>query len=265
MVIVGERINASRKPIREALERRDAEFIRDEARKQAEAGASYIDVNGGTFPGQEPQLLSWLVGIVQEVVAVPLCLDSPDPDALEAGLRSVAGPRPLINSITLEHQRFERVLALAVEHKAKLIGLCQGDLRVGQPASERVELAGRLVDRLTRAGIAPDDIFIDPLVFPVATDSEAAIATLDSIQGIRTRFPEVHAICGLTNVSHGLPARRLVNRTFLVAAMARGLDAAIIDPTDSQVMAALLAADALLGRDEYCMNLIGAFRDGKLD
>lgn len=265
MIIVAERINASRKPVREALEKRDADFIREEARRQAGAGADYIDVNGGTFPGLEPELLCWLVETVQEVISAPLCLDSPDPDALAAGLERVKGPPPMINSITLEDRRFDRVLHLALEHRAKLIALCQGDAVVAPHAKDRVELASRLVDRLTAAGLPLEDIFVDPLVFPIATDSEAALQTLDSIGGIRGRFPGVHAICGLTNVSHGLPARRLLNRTFLVAAMARGLDAAIIDPTDPLLMASLRSAEAILGRDEYCMGFIGAFRAGKLE
>ena len=264
MLIVAERINASRKSIREALERLDADHIREEARAQADAGGHYIDVNGGTFPGREPELLSWLVDVVQEVTELPLCLDSPDPEALAAALPRVKGPRPMINSITLEGRRFDRVLALALENKAKLVALCQGETAIAQSPTERVDLAARLVDRLTGAGMVPDDIYVDPLVFPVATDSASGVQTLDAIGGIVQRCPGVHTICGLTNVSHGLPQRRLLTRTFLVAALARGLDAAIVDPTDTALMTSLVTAEALLGKDEYCMNFIQAHRAGKL-
>ena len=154
MLIVAERINASRKAIRAALEQLDAKAIQAEARGQAAAGAHYIDVNGGTFPGREAELLSWLVEVAQEATDLPLCVDSSDPAALATALPKVKQARPMINSITLEGDRFAQVLALAREHKTKLIGLCQGE---GLPAStveSKVDLASRLIDRVTAGGIA---------------------------------------------------------------------------------------------------------------
>jgi 5-methyltetrahydrofolate--homocysteine methyltransferase len=213
MLIVAERINASRRSIRAAREARDAATNQPEAKSQADSGATYIDVNGGTFPGREPELLCWLVEVVQAATRLPLCLDSPDPAAITAALAKVKSGRPMINSISLEPER--------------------------------------LVDRLTRAGVALDDIYVDPLVLPVGVDPQSGLATIEAIGEITRRYPGVHTICGLTNVSHGLPARALVNRTFLVAAMTRGLDAVIVDPTDAKLMTALKAAEALLGRDEY--------------
>lgn len=262
MLIVAERINASRKAIRAALEVMDAAAIQREARSQDAAGADYIDVNGGTFPGREPELLTWLVETVQQVTDKPLCLDSPDASALAAALPRVKTRPPMINSINLERDRYERILPLALEYRAKLVALCQGEGVPAANAAQKVELATELVERLTRAGIALDDIYVDPLVFPLGTDSGSAQATIDAIGEIMQRFPGVHTICGLTNVSHGLPARKLINRTFLVGAMGRGMDAAIVDPTDPQLVSALYAARAVFGRDEYCMGLIEAFRDG---
>jgi 5-methyltetrahydrofolate--homocysteine methyltransferase len=262
MLIVAERINASRKAIRAALEAMDAAAIQQEARAQDAAGAHYIDVNGGTFPGREPELLSWLVDVVQDVTDKPLCLDSPDASALAAALPRVKTRPPMINSINLERDRYERVLPLALECRAKLIALCQGESVPATTAEQKVALASELVERLTRAGVALDDIYVDPLVFPLGTDSQSALATIDAIGIIMQRFPGVHTICGLTNVSHGLPARKLINRTFLVGAMSRGMDAAIVDPTDQALVSALYAARAVFGRDDYCMELIEAFRDG---
>jgi 5-methyltetrahydrofolate corrinoid/iron sulfur protein methyltransferase len=264
MLIVAERINASRKAICAALEALDADAIQREARAQDAAGADYIDVNGGTFPGREPELLAWLVEKVQAVTDKPLCLDSPDPAALAAALPKVKTRPPMINSINLERDRFDRVLALALEHRTKLIALCQGEGVPAASAGEKVTLAAQLVERLTRAGVALEDIFVDPLVFPLGTDTQSALATIEAIGEIMRRFPGVHTICGLTNVSHGLPARRLINRTFLVAAMGRGMDAAIVDPTDAQLVSAIHAARAVLGRDEYCMGLIEAFQAGRV-
>lgn len=263
MLIVAERINASRKAIRAALEQMDALAIQAEATAQAQAGAHYIDVNGGTFPGREPELLCWLVDTVQQVTDKPLCLDSSDPAALAAALPRVKQVTPMINSITLEPERFDRVLPLVREFKGKVVALCQGQ-GIATTAQQKIETACRLVDRLTAAGVLLADIYVDPLVFPVATDSGSGRAALDAIDGIVRRYPGVHTICGLTNVSHGLPARKLVNRAFLVSAMAAGLDAAILDPTDHDLMAALLAAEAVLGRDEYCLALLKAFRAGRL-
>lgn len=264
MLIVAERINASRKAVRAALEAQDAHAIQQEALAQAAAGAHYIDVNGGTFPGREAELLSWLVDVVQDVTDRPLCLDSPDAGALAAALPRVKTRPVMLNSINLERDRFDRVLPLAVEHHAKLIALCQGEGVPASSAEQKIGLARTLAERLMRAGIAADDLYIDPLVFPLGTDPASGTATLDAIGQIMREYRGIHTICGLTNVSHGLPARKLVNRTFLVAAMGRGMDAAIVDPTDAQLMAAIHAAEAVLGRDEYCMGFIEAFRDGRV-
>jgi len=264
MLIVAERVNASRKAIRAALEKLDAAAIANEVRIQAAAGAHYIDVNGGTFPGREAELLCWLVDVAQGETRLPLCLDSPDPQALVAALPRIKGARPMINSINLEPERFERILPLARQYNAKLIALAQGEGVPAATAAEKVELAVRLVEKLLEGGMALDDIYVDPLVFPVGTDSTSALATVTAMREIMVRFPGVHTICGLTNVSHGLPARKLVNRTFLAGAIANGMDAAIIDPTDALLMATLVGAEAVFGRDEYCINLIEAFQDGKL-
>ncbi len=264
MLVVAERINASRKNIRAALERLDSESIQREALAQAKAGANYIDINGGTFPGREAELLTWLVEIVQEATELPLCLDSSDPAALAAALPKVKTPRPMINSITLEDGRFEPVLRLVIEHRAKVIALCQGQGKPPVTISEKENVAVRMVGRLTQAGVPLDDIYVDPLVFPLATDPNSGQATIGAIRAIMKRFPGIHTICGLTNISHGIPARKLVNRTFLACAMAKGLDSAILDPTDSLLMSNVIAAEAALGIDEYCINLIGAFQSDKL-
>jgi len=264
MLIVAERINASRRAIRTALERLDAEAIQREASNQAAAGAHYIDVNGGTFPGRESELLCWLVDVVQEVTALPLCLDCPDPAALAEALPRVKAPHPMINSINLEEERFDRILPLVREFDAKVIALAQGQGVPPETADGKLALASQLVERLDAAGIPLDDIYLDPLVFPVGCNPQSALAAINAIGEVMKRFPGVHTICGLTNVSYGLPARALVNRTFLVAAMSCGMDAAIIDPTDSKLLAALRAAEVVLGSDEYCMAFIEEFQAGRI-
>jgi len=264
MLIIAERINSSRKSIAEAIKERNSEFIQDEALSQAAAGAHYIDVNAGSMLGQETKCLGWLVDVVQEVVDVPLALDSPDAEAiLECFPRT--RKTPMINSISLEPSRLERLLPLIVEQRTKVVALCQSPELVAETAGDKVRLAERLVEKATAAGVPLDDLYIDPLVYPIAANPASALHTLLAIERIMRLFPGVHTVCGLTNVSYGLPHRKLVNRSFLIACISRGLDAAIIDPTDNQLYGALKAATMIMGNDEFCMNFIAAHRQGRLE
>jgi len=263
MLIVGERINATRKRIGEAVLNQDAELIKAEAVKQVEAGANLIDVNGG-IPGRETEFLLWLVDVVQGVVDVPLCLDSADADALEAALPRCKQP-PLVNSITFEKERLEKVTPLIKEHDANVIALCMSDDGPPKSLEDRIEIAGRLVDRLTGDGLPLEKIYVDPCVFPISTGSEAGPFVLDAVEWICSKYPGIHTICGASNVSFGLPVRKLLNATFLAMLIARGLDSAIIDPCNSLTRASVLAAEALAGHDDFCTNYIAAFRAGDLE
>lgn len=264
MLIIAERINASRKSIAKAIAEGDRGFIQGEARAQAEAGAQYIDVNAGTFVGEEAQKLQWIVEAVQEVTELPLSIDSPDGAVIRAILPLVK-QTPIINSITLEPSRIEGILPLVVANRTKVVALCQAEREMAETAEDKVRLAGRLVEKLAAAGVALDDLYIDPLVYPLSTNPQSACATLEAIRMIMKEFAGVHTICGLTNVSYGLPARKLINRAFLAAAIAMGLDAAIIDPTDKQLYAMLKAATMVAGKDDYCMEYICAFREGRVE
>jgi 5-methyltetrahydrofolate--homocysteine methyltransferase len=263
MLIVGERINATRKKIGEAVQNQDAEHIKAEAVKQVEAGANLIDVNGG-IPGKETEYLLWLVDLVQGVVDVPLCLDSADANALAAALPQCNEP-PLINSITFEKERLEAMTPLVKEHGAKVIALCLSDEGPPQDFDGRIEIAARLVDRLTGDGIPLENIYVDPCVFPISTSSDAGTFVLDAISWIHAQYPGVHTICGASNVSFGLPVRKILNATFLAMLIARGLDSAIIDPCNSLTLASVLAAEALAGHDDFCTSYIAAFRAGQLE
>lgn len=264
MLIIAERINSSRKYIAQAISSRNKAFVESEAKAQAEAGADYIDVNAGTFVGEEAEHLKWVVEVVQGVTDLPLCIDSPDPEVIKAMLPLVH-KTPMINSITLEPTRLEGILPLVAEHKAKVIGLCQSEDTMAETAEEKVRLAHELVKEVTEAGIPLDDLYIDPLVYPVSTNPQSALATMEAIERIMKEFPGVHTTCGLTNVSYGLPNRKLVNRTFLVTAISHGLDSAILDPTDKQLYGALKAALMVLGKDDFSMEYITAFRKGRFE
>ena len=263
MIIIGERINSTRKSIARAIKEKDVTFLQKEALIQVQAGVDYLDVNAGTFIEKEAEYLEWLVQIVQAVTDKPLCIDSPNPQALASALRVHKG-NPIINSISAQKEMYEPILALVKGYKCGIMALCQDDSGIPKTAKGKVEIASRLIEGLTGQGVPLEDIYIDTLVQPIATDSSSAIAVLNAIEQIRGKYPSVHTSCGLSNVSFGLPARRLLNQAFLLMAMAKGLDTAILDPCDYWLMAGIIVANPLLGKDEYCRNYLNAFRAKKL-
>jgi len=260
MILVGELINMTRKGPGEAWEKRDAEAIAAMARRQAEAGADYIDVNGGV-PGEEAACLEWLVSVVQEVVSLPLCLDTTHPQALEKALGLVKTP-PLINSVSAEKERWSAFLPLLRGVPCKVVGLLVGDGGLPKSVADRLENAEFLIGKLQEAGFPDEDIFLDPCVLPVSTDSQAGAVFLASLQALKERWPRTHRIAGLSNVSFGLPARATLNRSFLGLAMGAGLDAAILNPTDRRIRETVLSAAVLLGQDSYCRKYLQGFRQG---
>lgn len=263
MIIVGERINGTRSRVKDAIIARDEDFVKAEAQRQAEAGADYIDVNAGTGPEREADDLVWLVQTVQAGVSKPVCLDSPNVEALRAGLDACAG-KAMLNSASAEASRMKAVLELAQRYGARVIALTMDDSGLPKTADQRISIAERLVAKAEEIGIDRDDIFLDPLARAVAVENEQGAAFLDAVSGIRRSLPRVHVICGLSNISFQMPARRLLNRTFLAMAMARGMDAAILDPLDGGLMAAVCASSVLLGQDDMCMGYIQAHRAGRL-
>jgi cobalamin-dependent methionine synthase I len=263
MIIVAEKINTSRRSIAEAVEKRDTESIARVARDQAEAGAHYIDVNAGTCLDRETDCLSWLVETVQSAVDLPLCLDSPNPTALAQAIKCHKG-EPMINSISLEADRFRSLLPVVTSHPCCVVALCMAQTSMPTTVEERVQAASQLIEKLNDAGIALEKIYVDPLIQPVSVDTHMGIAALGAIRRITNDFPGVNTICGLSNVSFGLPERRLINRTFLALSMSCGLSAAILDPTDRQLMDTLVAARMLLGQDDYCQDFIDAYQSGRI-
>ena len=263
MLIVGERINASIARVGEAIVAKDAAYIQRLARRQVEQGAHMLDANASTGRGDEVEDMAWLVQTIQAAVDVPLCIDSVNPAAMEAGLALHRG-RALINSVSAEPGRIERILPLVKQYSAEVIGLTVGPKGVPQTTEDRVRNAGILVAAVQQYDIPLDALYVDPSVLPVSLDTKAPLAVLEAIAQIKARYG-VKLILGLSNVSFGLPARRLINRTFLVLAMMQGLEAAVLDPLDRELMATLFAANALLGQDEFCAEYIRAFRQGRLE
>lgn len=262
MLIVGELINTSRKAIKPAVETRDAAFIKEMAQKQVDAGADYVDVNCGTMVFDEEETMAWLVETVQSQVSAPLCLDSPNPKALEKGLTLVKNGQPMINSITGEKERFATILPLVLKYKAKIVGLCMDDSGMPETAADRLKIADKLIHDMVAAGVPEDDIYLDPLVHPVSTGDKAGLEVLETIHSIKQKYPKVHGICGLSNISYGLPNRKILNQAFMIQTMAMGMDGYILDPLDKTMMGFVYASQALLGQDEFCMNYLTAHRKG---
>ncbi len=262
MIIVGELINASRTKVAEAIKIKDAYTIKKLALDQKTCGAAYIDVNAGVFVGQEAHYLAWLVEKVQSVVEGPCCLDSPDPKAIEAALAVHAGTA-MINSISLEKKRLSALLPLVAGSDLKVIALCMSDAGMPETADQRLVIADQLINRLVANGVPPENIFVDPLVQPVSTQSNYGREFLAAVARIHSEFRGVHTVCGLSNVSFGLPNRPLVNRTFMAMAVGRGLDAAIVNPLDRDMMASVTAAEVLAGRDKFCSGYLQFHRSGR--
>jgi cobalamin-dependent methionine synthase I len=263
MIIVAEKINTSRKRIEDAVRNRDSAFIIKVAREQAEAGAHFIDVNAGTFVEQETDCLCWLVETVQSEVDLPLALDSPSPKALSEAIKRHRG-EPMINSISLEEDRFRDLLPVITSHPCHVVALCMSQTSMPTSVEERVDVGSELIKKLTGAGIPLERIYVDPLIQPVSVDTNMALAALGAIKQIMQDFPGVNTICGLSNISFGLPERRIINRYFLTLCISYGLSAVILDPTDKQLMTALLTTEMLVGRDEYCQDYIEAYQNNQL-
>jgi len=264
MIIVGELINASRKAIAEAIEKQDTVAIQKVATDQHENGADYIDVNAGIFVGQEVEYLKWLVSTVQAVVDAPCSIDSPDPKAIEAALQLHKGTA-MINSISLEKERYDSLLPIVAGTDLKVVALCMSDEGMPETVDDRMKIADKLVNGLLQNNVPVENIYVDPLVQPVATNNQFGLEFLRAIEKVMTTFEGIHTLCGLSNISFGLPERKFLNQTFMIMAIANGLDGAIVNPLDKKMMANIIAAEALMGKDEYCANYLMAYRAKKFE
>ena len=264
MLIVGELINASRQKIRTAIESQDKNTIQHIAKEQAANGADFIDVNAGVFVGKEAEYLKWLVETVQEAVDTPCCIDSPDPRAIEAAL-SVHKGTPMINSISMEKERCDALMPIIAGTDYKIVALCMSDAGMPESADARLSIADELVDNLEKNQIPLENIYVDPLVQPLSTNDNYGTEFLNSIERIKVKFPGIHTVCGLSNISYGLPERMLLNQTFMVMAITKGLDGAIVNPLDKKMMAAIVTAETLAGKDEWCAEYLQAYRQKRFE
>ena len=258
-VIIGERINPTgRKQVLEAFQAGDFEIARADAIAQVAAGAQMLDVNAGVPGADETALLAQVLQTVMDAVDVPLCIDTPDPEALEAALALYKG-KALVNSCNGEERSLNRVLPIVKEYGAAVIGLCMDDDGIPETAEDRLRVAGRIIERAGRVGIPIEDVVIDPLALTMGANSNAGAIALETIMLVVAEFG-VNVTMGASNISFGVPDRAYINSAFIAMAIHAGLTCPITNPLVTPVITAVLAADLAMGRDMYAQRWIKAYR-----
>jgi 5-methyltetrahydrofolate--homocysteine methyltransferase len=261
-VIVGERINPTgRKALAAEMAAGDFSRVEADALAQVGAGAHMLDVNAGIPLADEPSILAEAIRRVQAITDVPLSIDSSIVAALEAGLDAYEG-KPLVNSVTGEDERLERVLPLIAKHHAAVIGISNDETGISEDPDERFAVAKKIVERAADHGIPREDVLIDPLVMPVGAMGQAGQSVFRIVWRCREELG-VNTICGASNVSFGLPGRPTLNATFLAMLIAAGMPCAITNPLEAEIKSAILAADVLAGHDENAVNWLTAHRGGQ--
>ena len=258
-VVIGERINPTgRKVLAAEMKAGVMDRVKADAVAQVEAGAQMLDVNAGVPGTDEPALLVAAIRAVSEVTNVPICIDSSVIEALEAALEVYEG-KALVNSVTAEDERMDRILPVVKKYGAAVIGMSNDETGITMVPQERVEIARRIIERAKFYGIPAEDVVIDPIAMTVAADPQSGLITLETMRRIKEQLGN-NMVCGASNVSFGLPDRPLINAAFFPVAMHAGLTCAITNPLVSQVRKAVLASDLLLGHDEYATRWISTFR-----
>lgn len=259
-VIIGERINPTgRKLLAAEMSAGDYSRVAAEALAQVEAGAQMLDVNAGIPLVDEPQILADCVKLVQDTVPVPLSIDSSIVEALEAGLAVYKG-KPLVNSVTGEEERLERVLPLVKKYNAAVVAISNDETGISEDPDVRFAVAKKIVERAADHGIPHSDIVVDPLVMPVGAINDAGLKLMALIRRLRTEL-KVNTTCGASNFSFGLPNRRGLNAAFLPMMIGAGMTSAIMNPLHVEDIQAVLGADVVMGADPHCAGWIRKFRE----
>jgi len=259
MYVIGERINGMFKDVRAAIQARDKEVVQALAKAQLAAGANCLDVNVGPAAAEPKEAMLWLVETIREVTEASLAIDTTKPDAMEAGL-AAAGANSILNSTTGQEEKLSVFLPMAKKYKARVIALTIDEKGIPRDGEGRTEIALRIVAAAAEAGIEMPEVFIDPVILPVNVTQVTPLHVMTAIQQVRLLSdPPPKTVLGLSNVSQGTAQRSLINRTYLVMATAAGLDAAIVDPMDTELMNAVITAELLLDKQVYCDDYIKAY------
>ena len=250
MIFIGERINTGFKDIKQAVMDKDPAPLQEWARKQAEAGANYLDVNLGAVSA-DPADMCWMIETVQQVVDTPICIDTNKPNILAEAIKACK-PGMLINSTTAADEKLDAMMPVAAEHGASIIGLVMDESGTPTNAEKRVENAAKILIKAQELGMPTDRVFLDPIVMPLKYKQEQAKEILAAVaQFGLISDPPPHVVCGLSNISNGTTHKQLINRIFLTMAIANGMDAAICDVLDTDLVNAALTAELVMNRQIY--------------
>jgi len=263
MLIIGEKINGFIAKTKAAIAERDAHYLKELAQRQQECRADYIDVCAGTTPDAEMETMEWLIGLVQEACSLPISIDSSDPQVLIDCIPFCNKPG-ILNSVSLEEGKIDKVFPVIANTDWKVVALTCDSNGIPTNAETKVAIARETIALAREYGISDDRLYIDPLVTTLGTDSDSMVVFIDALKQIKAEFPQVQTTSGLSNVSFGLPYRRGLNMQFLCLCLNAGIDSAILDPLDPNIQAVIYATEALLGKDEYCMEYLDAYREGLL-
>jgi len=258
VIVIGERINGQFSRVSKAIDARDAKVIQELALEQTNAGAHLLDINTGPGRSDAPDAMAWLVRTVQDVVQVRLSIDSPSAKVQRAGLAE-CNLEPLINSTTAEQKRMETFFPIAREYGAEIVCLTINEKGIPNSTEARAEIAMVLLATAMDAGINTDRLFLDPVILPISAAQDQCPVVCDSITALRgLSTPPPRTLVGLSNVSSGAEERSLLNRTFLAMLLGRHLDAAIVDPTDAELMRIVKASEVLLNQRLYARSFLKA-------
>ena len=263
MIIVGEKLNGSIPSMAKAIAERNEKRIRSLAVKQEDAGADFLDVCASVPEDVEEETLKWMLELVQDASDLPICLDSPSPNTIVKAMQYVKKPG-LINSVSMEGDKVSKIFPAIAGTRWKCICLCSDENGIPDSAEKRLQVLDRILAEADKYGISHDRLFIDPLVEMLCTSEDGISTVIDTIKGIRAKDEDLHIIGAISNISFNLPARALINQTFATLAIAAGMDAGILDPMNRDMMGAIFATEACMGLDDYCMEYIGAFREGRI-
>ncbi len=259
MILIGERVNAGFKDIKNAIVNKDGDVIKKWARKQADANASYIDVNLGTA-SNKPEDLCWMIEIVQEEVDLPISIDNNKPNMLKEAMKVCEKP-PLVNSTTAVEEKMNQLFPIVAEHGASIIGLVMDESGSPTNADKRVENAGKIIEKAMEFGLSPDQIFLDPIVMPLKFMQEQAKEILTAASQFQLfSDPPCHIVCGLTNISNDAIHTLLINRIFMAMMIANGCDAVICNVLDEELVNTILTAELIMNKSIYADSYIEAFR-----
>ena len=264
MIIIGEKINGSIPAVADAIAKRDSEFIKNRARVQAEAGATFIDCCASVPEVEEVETLKWMIDCIQEATDLPISVDSPSPDVLVQAYKFCKRPG-LFNSVSGEGDKIDKIFPEMAKPENKgwqVIALLSDDTGIPKCAADRLRVFDKIMAKAKEYGISPDRIHIDPLVEMLCTSENGIETNTEVISTVREKYPTIHITAAISNISFNLPVRKMINLGFTVLAMNAGLDSAILDPTNRDMIGLIYATEALLGLDDYCMEYIGAYREG---